>query len=219
MLAECDCSWGLSQTWHVSLGLGLLLPWPHGEAEVGRLGASAVQGFALIKVLALVPRPSALPPSVLFRSSGPSSAARGGSSPSSPRKVLCSPVPGLVCPHPAAQHWLHVAGRGCPGMQTGSFRPLNVMGESSSSKAMSLSMVRLSKFLCITMLVTPFTSRDGLCKSLVPSTTLRSAALVAQTAERGRKVTKHPEFAVPPKPTSHLGAFTTRSTGAVAKKM
>lgn len=52
------------------------------------------------------------------------------------------------------------------------------------------------------MLVTPFTSRDGLCKSLVPSTTFRSLGLVAQNRRgeggRGRKATKYPEVALPP---------------------
>lgn len=58
-----------------------------------------------------------------------------------------SHIPVLVCPHPATQHLCHVEGLGCQGMQMGSFRPLNVICEFNSSKAMSLSMLSLLKSL------------------------------------------------------------------------
>lgn len=128
-------------------------------------------------------------------------------------------VPALVCPHPATQHSLHVEGPGRLGMQMGSFRPPNVMYELNSSKAMSLFTLVLSKSLWTTMLVTSFTSRDGLCKSLVPSTTFRSLGLAAENQRgeggRGRKATKHPEVTGPPKPPSHrvLGACMMCSVG------
>ena len=66
---------------------------------------------------------------------------------SSSQKMLCGHVPGLVCPHPATQHSLHVEGPGRPGMQMGSFRPLNMICELNSSKAMSLFTLDFSKSL------------------------------------------------------------------------
>lgn len=45
------------------------------------------------------------------------------------------------------------------------------------------------------MVVTPFISRDGLVRLVVPSTTLSSVGLVEAENQRGRKVTGGPESA------------------------
>ena len=59
------------------------------------------------------------------------------------QEMLSCDVPDLTCPHPATQHLCHWERPGCMGRQMGSLSSLNVMGLSSISRAMSLSMLTL----------------------------------------------------------------------------